>query len=278
MTYPHYIPTLLATAPTTLAIGARNPEPCGLVLVEVPNGEAILRSVLVKAPHRRAGIGTTLVRAAEEALRTVGITHISGTYPAGKDSTAAVEGLLARCGWDTPTPSMYLYTLPPESAAAPRTAAWLQPHDWPAGFELVRWPDIPAEAFDEVRQRVEAGIVPAIVSPFLDPPNLAPQFSVALMRNNRMAAWAAIHQLGQMNFRCTALYAEPKTVPPGVGLHLLGHVYWQWLERCDCGDPASVTFGIHAANPFLRVFQRRILPSMPAHTCTITMSATKTLT
>ena len=273
MTYPHFVPALLGGS--AVAVGATDPEPCGLVLAELQGDHAVVRSVLVKATHRGRGIGTRLMRAAEDALRARGATGLSGTYPAGKETTPALERVLAKCGWDAPEPSMYLFTLPPETAAtAPRTALWLQPREWPAGFELVRWPDIPPEAFDEVAGRVESGEVPAIVSPFLDPDAIVPHFSIALLGGGRMAAWAAIHRVGT-TYRCTALYADPKTVPPGVGMQLLGRTYWQWLELVDGGDTSPVSFGIHAANPFLRVFQRRVLPSMVGHTVTVTMSCGK---
>jgi GNAT superfamily N-acetyltransferase len=278
MTYPHFVPALLAVAPDGpgIAIGATDPQPCGLVLVQVHGADALVRSVLVKATHRKQGIGTLLLKAAEEAARARGATHLSGTYPAGKDATPAVERVLAKCGWDAPTPSMYLYTLPIETAAAPRTALWLQPRDWPAGFELVQLTEVPREALDEVAGRVESGEVPASVSPFLDPDAIAPDLSFALMKDGRMGAWAVIHRVNGV-YRCTALYADPKAVPPGVGLQLLGRTYWQWLELVDGGDPSPVSFGIHAANPFLRVFQRRVLPSMPGFTLTVTMTCSKSL-
>ena len=279
MTYPHYIPTLLGVTPDgpTLAIGATAPEPCGLVLAQIADSHAHIRSVLVKAAHRKQGIGTTLLRAAEEALRARGVTTVSGTFPGGKDTTPAVERILAKCGWDAPTPSMYLYTLPPEAAKAPRTAAWLQPRDWPAGFDLVHWDDIPPTAFEEVAGRVASGEVPGIVSPFQEPDAINHRLSCALISPGRMAAWAVVHQLTEKTIRCTALYADPKAVPPGVGLQLLGRAYSQWLDMCDAGEDVSATFGIHAANPFLRVFQRRVLPSMTPNTLTVTMTCSKSL-
>lgn len=276
MTYPHYIPTLLGVTPDgpVVAIGATDRDPCGLVLAELHGDHAQLRSVLVKATHRNRGIGSMLVTAVEASLRARGAAGVSGTYPAGKDATPAVERTLAKCGWDAPQPSMYLFTLPIETAAAPRTAAWLQPREWPTGFDLVRWPDVPPEAFDEAALRVESGEVPAIVSPFLDPDAIVPEYSFALMSGGRMAAWSVIHRVNGV-YRCTALYADPKAVPPGVGIQLLGRTYWQWLGLVDGGDRSPVSFGIHAANPFLRVFQRRVLPSMPGHGVTVTMACGK---
>ena len=202
---------------------------------------------------------------------------MSGTYPGGKDTTPAVERVLAKCGWVAPTPSMYLYTLPPEAAKAPRAAPWLQPREWPAGFDLVHWADIPPAAFEEVAGRVASGEVPAFVSPFQDPDAINHRLSFALLGGGRMAAWAAIHQLNEKTIRCTSLYADPKTVPPGVGLQLLGETYRQWLGMCDEGRDVSASFGIHAANPFLRVFQRRVLPSMTPNTLTVTMTCSKSL-
>lgn len=278
MTYPHFVPALLGVTPDgpAIAIGATDPEPCGLVLAQLQGSSAVVRSVLVKATHRKRGIGTELLKAAEDAARARGATELSGTYPAGKDATPAVERVLAKCGWDAPEPSMYLYTLPIETASAPRTALWLQPREWPAGFELVHLPEVPREALDEVARRVESGEVPAIVSPFMDPDLIAPDLSFALIGGGRMAAWAVIHRVNGV-YRCTALYADPKAVPPGVGLQLLGRTYWQWLELVDGGDTSPVSFGIHAANPFLRVFQRRVLPSMPGYNVTVTMICSKSL-
>src|SRR5262245_33623251 len=101
MTYPHYASNLLSDerGGPVVSDGATDPHPSGLVLARLSAAaEATLLSVLVKAPHRKQGIGTALVQAAEQLLRERGATVGSGTYPSGKESTPAVERVLAKCG------------------------------------------------------------------------------------------------------------------------------------------------------------------------------------
>jgi GNAT superfamily N-acetyltransferase len=91
-----------------VAVGARGDDGLiGLAVLEVPDtvGEtpAALLSVFVDEAHRRRGVATALLREAQRLVAAQGAPWIEAVYMTGGPFADAVERLLARERWSTPT-------------------------------------------------------------------------------------------------------------------------------------------------------------------------------
>jgi GNAT superfamily N-acetyltransferase len=280
MTYPHYLPHLLGVTPDgpVIAVGADISGPCGLVLARVSDGEGEVLSVLVRAEHRNKGIGTALVEAIEDRLRERGAAIVHGTYPTGKESTPAVERVLAKRGWDSPQPRMALFSIGPDVPPPIRTAPWFRPISLPEGFTLVNWTELSAAAKDTVARRVESGEVPLFVNPLVEEGKLDPRFSLGLLLHGEIVGWVIVHRTAEKVIRITGLYADSRVVPPGLGRSLLGEMLYRFIAVLDGGEQLVANWGIATANPFYRVYTRSILKYIPGYALTLTMGTSKKLT
>lgn len=279
MTYPHFIPDLLSVTPDGqfLAVGAaRDGQPCGLAFAELTKGEGFLHSVLVRPEHRNTGTGTALVAAMEDRLRQSGARGVYGTYPEEAPGAPAVARMLAKCGWDPPAPRMSLFTLGPDGAPF-RTAPWFAARPLPDGYAIVPWVDLTPADHAAIADQVAAGKHMRFVDPTAYSGELVTRYSSALTSGGRVVGWLIGHRIGENAYRSSMLYVDPKNTPPGIGHYLLGHVLRMWSADADAGMRTTLSWGIDAQNPFLRVFRRKIAAYAPSLVETRTVRSYKRL-
>jgi GNAT superfamily N-acetyltransferase len=122
LTYPTYRPHLLPNGSEhtvgVLAVSAEGP--CGLSLAERSRGNepARILSLFVAPSLRHRGLGGELLARLTDLLRDLREPRALAIFPAGKESTPAVERLLARQNWSPPRPRLYLFHASKSSVAA----------------------------------------------------------------------------------------------------------------------------------------------------------------
>jgi GNAT superfamily N-acetyltransferase len=210
LTFPSYRDRLYNLTPTTtLAIGAMVDEQAiGLALAEMlPDGRsATVLSIFVDSCYRDRGIGTALLARLEQELQHRGCAELELVYVTGKPSTAALERLLHRCGWDEPQPRMIICKSTTDRIAA---APWMQKTHLPASFQIVPWTEITAgdRAWIQQQQLDDPWIPPDLV-PFQLEENFEPINSLGLRYHGQIVGWVITHRLDPNTIRYTCSFVR----------------------------------------------------------------------
>jgi hypothetical protein len=135
MTYPAYRQRLLAPVAGQEPIGVAaftEDGPCGLALAQ-PGGfdPAEVFSVFVERSMRREGVGGELLARVTALLQSRNEPVVLARYPRGRETTPAVERMLAKQGWSQPAPHLYLFHVRVQSVADFLRASWLRPRPMP---------------------------------------------------------------------------------------------------------------------------------------------------
>jgi ribosomal protein S18 acetylase RimI-like enzyme len=91
------IPAKLAVQPELFLVALDGDQVIGSIMAGYDGHRGWLYSVAVRDSYRRLGVGTALVRSAEERLRTMGCSKINLQVRA---SNAAVVGFYSRLGYE----------------------------------------------------------------------------------------------------------------------------------------------------------------------------------
>lgn len=205
MTFPMYRPLLLGDPARRLALGLTHAdEPAGLGLVELePNGDTRLRSLYVAEALRGRGLAAALLEALEAAGRAAGRAEITAVWMAGQPSTAAVERVLAKRGWEPPAPRMHVLRSNLESIDRARwmTRARLDP-----AFETFLWKDLTAAERAAVERRQETHPVSREVYPFNFSPAIEPHSSLGVRHQGEVVGWVVNHRYDEKTARFTCSY------------------------------------------------------------------------
>lgn len=209
-TFPKYHDLLsFVPPPAPIAIAAWDgDQPVGLLLARqtLDKSFAVLFSIMVKAPYRQHGIGTSLLRQLDQILIDQGISCLRCNYLTTLPCAASLENLLAREGWSDPKPNMLILRCTLESV---RGAPWLE-IDRVQGFEIVPWVSLGKEVREEIRQSDEAEhwIAPDL-NPFDYEFRCNQATSTALLQNGKVRGWIITHQLDNV-LRFTCSFVHPK--------------------------------------------------------------------
>jgi GNAT superfamily N-acetyltransferase len=282
MTYPQYRPKLLLTGPDPRVLGvvAAGEGPCGLSLAELSPGEpARILSLFVLPSARRQGLGGELLARLTDQLRDRGERLALAVYPTGKESTPAVERILARQGWSEPRPRLYLFHAGKQSVAAFLQAPWLRARSLPLGYTLFDWTQATAQDRTTAAEYASSPAFPHGVSPFQEEALIDAGTSLGLRENDRLVGWLVTHRVGPEMLRYTCLYIHPSTAVKGLGIRMLIESLRRYLAAEGQRETVKAAWGILADNqPMLQFVRRRIEPHLPDLSVTLTMEAIKDLT
>lgn len=183
--------------PPLKAVCAATPDgtPAGLALLHLPPGPpARLLSVMVAANRRRQGIGSALLRAAEDCARAAGAPALMAQHNSAATGTAAYEAFMTANGW----PQAVLRAMRGFGRAGwARTAGETFARHRAAlvrrGYALTPWSDLTDADMAAVRALVASGAVPDGFDPFLTQDHDAPDLSAVLRRHGAVVGWAKAH-------------------------------------------------------------------------------------
>jgi GNAT superfamily N-acetyltransferase len=107
LTMPGCLPLLARIAHDRSVValgGTRFGRPIGLILAELSDdgADGVVLSLFVRPGYRGIGVGTALLAALEVLLTDRGCQRLSMTYDATDPTSAALEAMLRRCGWEQP--------------------------------------------------------------------------------------------------------------------------------------------------------------------------------
>ena len=228
MTFPLFRPRLQTLDPEgmTVAVGATDlGKPIGLVLAQIQPG-AISTEVLslyVSAERRNAGIGTALLNFLEEVLLKRGCRSLSMVYMTGKPTTPALEKLLEKCGWSSPTPRMLIC----KSDRRVLDAPWLKMYEkLPPSFTIFPWCEVTNEEriTMEEQQKTDPWIPEELV-PFLHEEGMEALTSFGLRYQGQVVGWLITHRIFPDTIRYTCDWVREDLQKTGclIALHAKAH-------------------------------------------------------
>lgn len=281
MTYRPFQEFLASTSLTgsLVAFAAQSDRPAGLVLARVQpdNESAEVLSLYVALPYRSQGVGTALMAHLETELVQRAVRQAWLVYPTGKQSTPALERLLARRRWGTPLPRMHLYQVGHKSVAPLLDSAWMQPRRLPAGYDIVPWIEISEAERMRLQQWERDGEFPAMLTPFQNEDCIDNVSSLGLRYRNVVVGWMINHRLAPHTLRFCTLLVDPELSWKGAGWRLFAESLRRFLLAEGHEPDVAACFGIHENNPFATFVQERLLPHLPDAVVRTTMECTKQL-
>lgn len=195
---------------STVAIAASyHDQPIGLVLASIRQNDssAEILSIFVKAEHRCNGVGTALLKCADEELLRRGCTKIELVYMTGKETTSALEHLLQKCNWNPSSPRMLVCK---GKAKVVMGAAWMRRYrKLPSSYEIFPWTEITQEERHAILQKQETKPwIPKDLVPFQYERNLELINSLGLRYQGQVVGWVINHRLSPDTIRYTCSFVR----------------------------------------------------------------------
>ncbi|MBO3462767.1 GNAT family N-acetyltransferase [Aetokthonos hydrillicola Thurmond2011] len=228
MTFPLFRSHLQVLEPQglTVAIGAADlGQPIGLALAEIQSDHhsAKVLSLYVSPERRNAGIGRALLTRLEQVLSQRGCTNVSIVYMTGKPTTSALEHLLQKCHWSTPTPRMLICKSDNRALDAP----WLKIYEHlPPSFAIFPWCELTNDERIAIEKQQETNPwIPNELVPFPHEEGMEPLTSFGLRYQGQVVGWLITHRIYPDTIRYTCDWVREDLQKTGclLALHAKAH-------------------------------------------------------
>lgn len=207
-------------------------EPAGAAVAYLGNDTLRLIDLYVLPCYRLAGIGTGLLRAMEEEAKQAGAGTVSALYrPDGH--SPALEALLGRAGWTSPTLRHWLFW----TRCSSGFNSWVTRYRFRAPYEVVSWPDVTERERETIAERGAEGWYPADLSPFHRPvSDLDPVCSVGLRRDDQIVGWVLCVREMPEQLLVETMFVDPPLQQLGRGFILAGEVFRRYCSSAGGSD------------------------------------------
>lgn len=269
LTFPRYWRRWQSGADMAAMVVRNDTATLGLALLSPPyehDGESWQRllSIAVRRGHRRQGIGSRLLAAAEAAARAAGVDRLTATYASRLRTVEAVKSLVERAGWSSP--AVYEHRLAGRAdwvlGAATDHAGFRQSLAR-RGYAHQTWGAISAEDHAVAAALVADGSVPAGYRPCPWPQAQQSPYSLALKKDGRLVGWV----FGELQpDGRSVLYHTGWVLPP---YQKLGWLMGGLIEVCHrqvtgLGPDSIAIYCTAPGNHAMRaIMERRLLPHGP---------------
>ena len=201
-------------------------QPAGVAVVRTGDEAAQLLDLYVLPAYRKAGIGTSLLAAAEAAVQGTGRGRLHTLYRPD-EQTPAFQRVLAKQGWTPPTHSHIVFWTTREQDAL--HLEWVQKYRFRPPYQVVPWPDITEAERAHIASRGEAGWYPPDLNPFSRPVEAwDPETSLGLRYNGEIVGWVLNVREAPLQLLIEILFVDPPLQRLGKGFMLIGEV----TRRC----------------------------------------------
>ncbi|MFM6093015.1 MAG: GNAT family N-acetyltransferase [Dolichospermum sp.] len=228
MTFPLFRPRLqtLDQEGMTVAVGITDlGQPMGLALAQIqPDGvSAEVLSLYVGAERRNTGIGTALLNFLEGVLLKRGCQLLNMVYMTGKATTPALEKLLEKCAWSSPTPRMLIC----KSDRRVLDAPWLKMYEkLPPSFTIFPWCELTHEERKTIEEQQKSDPwIPEELVPFLHEEGMEALTSFGLRYQGEVIGWLITHRIFPDTIRYTCDWVREDLQKTGclIALHAKAH-------------------------------------------------------
>lgn len=210
---------------------------------------AVIESLFVGDIHRRAGLGTQLVREGERMLRGRGCGSVTITFPMEEGQPSPLARVLQKCRW--PEPALSHETIKCHA----HLPVWLQPLSFRGADKALLWDMIPPPMAEEVQRGLGLWYPPE-VSPFRD--DAYHPASYWYVADGKVAGWLLTRLMGDILLYNT-YYVRPELQGTGRALPLLAQGIKRQLELAIPFACLRIEHRPEPPNPHLiRLYERRL--------------------
>ncbi|MCP9849483.1 TIGR03032 family protein [Cyanobium sp. Morenito 9A2] len=243
-------PGLAALAGELLGVSAMaSGTMVGLAIAErLPRGGSRLCSLMVAAEHRRRGIGTRLLSHLQSFLGQEDLLPLQVRYQASALTTAALEPILARLGWSSPSVDFVLIQAVSESLAA---VPWAKRYPLKDPHRIFPWGEATRTDLGRARQLG----VPAELLPPESMEGLEASVCLGLRHGEELVGWVIAHRTDPLSLRYSSLFVAPAHRQRGQAPALLAEAF---RRQHGAGIPRARA-AIDARNTAMLRFLRRHL-------------------
>jgi GNAT superfamily N-acetyltransferase len=159
-------------------------KPGGMVLCEQGPKVSTILSIFVAAEFRNQGLGSALLQEAQKELERRDASPAYITYVTGRTGTAALERVLAKCGWPAPEPKHLV------CKGDKRMNEWMSQYTLPSTFDIFPWVEItPEDRASLERSQAAENWVPEGLWPFDYEATMEPANSLGIRYKGELAGW-----------------------------------------------------------------------------------------
>lgn len=207
-------------------------QPAGVALAHLGGEVAGLTDLYVLPAYRNAGIGISLLAAAEREALESGAGKIRALYRAD-DHTPAFEHLLVKQGWAPPRVECWLFWTRCREGFNP----WVTRYRFRPPYELVPWHAITDRERQAIAERGKAGWYPPDLDPFNRPVEAwDPETSLALRREGEIVGWVLSAREAPHQLQVVIMFADPPLQRLGRGFMLVGEVFRRYCAGSSEAD------------------------------------------
>lgn len=209
MTFPAYRRVLLQDVGSERVIACvakRDGKGVGLALVEDVGGLGpTLRSVYADPTHRKCGVATQLLAAAESLSAEHGWTSLRTVFMEGPGNRTDLRRLLARRDWTNPVLRTHVIRIALDQIFR---SSWMQRRrPLPDNFEIFPWTDLSdLEKEALLRDQKEDNWPDIEVFPFHYGPHFEENTSFGVRFEGKVVGWVVNHRYDEETLRFTCSY------------------------------------------------------------------------
>ncbi len=229
-------------------------RPAGLAYGAIEDGGiARVRSLFVLPALRRRGIATALLGAIEAEFERLGCSQVQLAYVTGRATTAALERVMEKSGWDAPVPNNLICHLDQ------RVLQWngydsTDEFDREA-FQLFQWTDLTPEDREYIlRTQAESHWIPDDLVPFQYEDDFEPLNSLGIRYRGFPVGWMITHRVAPDTIRYTCSFVRKDLQRQW----RVGMIYREAYQRqYDGGVPFVIFMVPYQHRPMVNFVKRR---------------------
>jgi len=144
----------------------------------------------------------------EEVLADKGVSKVHAVYMTGKESIPAVERILSRCGWSSPSARTLTVRFTPEEAAKTPWFARLRLLE--SDYQIFPWKTLAQDERAEIRRSHQESpwIAPGLEPWHHDRYGFEPASSLGLRYKGEVVGWVLNHRLSSDTVRFTCSFVR----------------------------------------------------------------------
>ncbi len=221
------------------------------VAEQLPDGSAELLSLFVVPACCHRGIGTRLLHLMKQALAKQQCYRAAVIYKVTPLTTAALEPMLSKLGWQRP---QLAFLLMPTTIELISQAEWLNKYPLESEFSLFPWEELTVAE----REQLQWLDFPASLSPLSDVRRLERLNSFGLRHQGQLVGRMVNHRVAVDTIRYSSLFVAKRFRARARGISLLSTA----IQRQIVSPVTNYTFAVAENVAMLRFVQRHLQPDL----------------